>query len=255
MPTMSKYRESLTKITRSGQAAAGAQSPASTASPPKSNRRRELLKAAASAGPLIATLPSGEALANASALQCVINEQDATNPPAEGVVGVTVPADDRYLRVDGEIRLYRSLVSVENGGAGFGNIQVYSYQLDGEDILVVGDNPNNATAAPLGSWFDLTVDPAPIPLPLATTPARFLYLYGTENTPITDAGDVNVDPITGMPTPDCSITGPAWPGPPKSPIGPTSPQHCVYPMAVQVLPGGSRTNNIPLTQSCLTSFQ
>jgi hypothetical protein len=249
---MSKYRESLTKMTPSGEAAVGLETPATTARHPESNRRRKLLKVAASAGPLIATLPSGEALANASALQCVINEQDDTTPPAQAVVSDPPPEGDLYLRVEGEVRLYRSLVSVEDGGAGIGNLLVYSYQLDGDDILVVGDNPNNATAAPLGAWFDLDVLPAP--LLLSTTPARFLYLYGTEKTPIENPGDVNVNPDTGMPTEDCFITGPAWPGDPTSPTGPTSPQHCVYPMAVQVLPNGSRTNNIPLTHSCLTSF-
>ncbi len=157
MRNMSKYRENLTKITPSREAGAGSQSPASMANHPESNRRRNLLKAAASAGPLIATLPSGEALANASALQCVINEQEGgANPPADPIVSNPPPPEDHYLRVDGEIRRYLSFVSIANGGPGTGVIQVYYYNLNGQDILLVGDNGSAANIAPLGTWFDLT---------------------------------------------------------------------------------------------------
>ena len=38
--------------------------------------RRRLLRAAASAAPLIATLPSGAALARPSAFQCIVKDQD-----------------------------------------------------------------------------------------------------------------------------------------------------------------------------------
>ncbi|HBG96418.1 MAG TPA: hypothetical protein DDY14_14130 [Chromatiaceae bacterium] len=221
---------------------------ASSAGQQPSNRRRDLIKAAISVGPLIATLPGGEALANASALQCVVKEQDGTKAPPSGV---GVPLADNYLRVAGQTQLYRSFVRVEDGGAGQGNILVYRYELDGETILVVGDNPTNSSAAPPGTWFDLTVSPPPFPIG-SPTPASFLLLYDANNAPITDKSDVAVDASTGMPT-GCNMTAPIWPGPPTSPTGPQSPQHCVYPMAVQV--AQDTPGNIPLTQSCLTSFQ
>ncbi len=54
---------------------ANVQQPASEL--PVSVRRRHLLKAAASAAPLIATLPSGAARANSSSYQCVLSAADA----------------------------------------------------------------------------------------------------------------------------------------------------------------------------------
>ena len=54
--------------------------------------RRDLLKQAALAAPLIATLPSGAVWANASSYQCVA--QDATRTP-----NPAVPAADEWLRL------------------------------------------------------------------------------------------------------------------------------------------------------------
>jgi hypothetical protein len=65
--------------------------------------RRRLLRAAASAAPLIATLPSGVALA-ASAAPCVVQNRDLTNPPGDtggptqGLDYTVGPSTDGWLR-------------------------------------------------------------------------------------------------------------------------------------------------------------
>jgi hypothetical protein len=64
-----------------------------------SERRRQMLRAAATAAPLVATLPSGAALANASAFQCIAADKTATDAgefnfvySVNGTTLVTVPA-------------------------------------------------------------------------------------------------------------------------------------------------------------------
>ena len=220
------------------------------ASPAVSVRRRGVLKAAVSAAPFVATLPSGEALAAASALQCVINEQTGAAEPPAPVVIAPVPPEDTYVRIVGEIRTYRSFVAAGSGGGGVGSIIVYKYTVDGDDILVVGQN-TNPSAAPLGTWFNLGVVPAPILL--STQPAHFLRLYDASPNPITAPGDVAVDAGTQLPT-ACTQSSPNWPGPPTSPTGPSTAdgKHCFYPVAVQA--NVNQAGNIPLTQSCLLSF-
>jgi hypothetical protein len=64
-----------------------------------SERRRQLLRAAATAAPLVATLPSGADLANASAFRCIAKDKAATDAgefnfvyPENGTTLVTILA-------------------------------------------------------------------------------------------------------------------------------------------------------------------
>jgi hypothetical protein len=59
--------------------------------------RRSLLKAAAAATPMIATLPCGAAVANSSAAQCIANDK-AAHPEEVNVLGSSLP--DTFLRYD-----------------------------------------------------------------------------------------------------------------------------------------------------------
>jgi hypothetical protein len=220
-----------------------------------SARRRRLLKAAASAAPVIATLPSGEALANASALQCVINEQNGTQLPATERVADTDPPQDNYVRVPGQIQDWLIPSDPNNPTGPKTTASVYfidaANNASGQDLYVYGDN--GAGFPVQGSWFDITAPgvsgPSAFPPPANV---EFLYLYKADNAPITDQSDVAVDG-GGLPS-DCEIdsTIPAWPGGSTSPVGPTAPQHCFYPMAVQA--PQNTPGNVPLTYSCLASF-
>lgn len=62
-------------------------------------RRRRLLKAAAAGTPLIATLPSGAAFANASTYQCVVGNIAGTQSGA--IDRITTGDPDQYVRVAG----------------------------------------------------------------------------------------------------------------------------------------------------------
>ncbi len=232
-----------------------------------SSRRRHLLKAAASAGPLIATLPSGEALAAASALQCVINEQNATEQPDGVLPGPPAPGPppDNYIRIPGKREFYFSITPPPNG-AGAGTIEVYRFNdQNGDEILIVGDNAGTSVSpiAPPGTWFD----PSTALFKSAEEDVWFLRMYYADPNPITGPADVAVDETgvdaDGFPAPSeaCTIENPpgGWntgsPPPPTAPrTGPdgTSGRDCIYPLAVQVDPGSP--GNIPLTGSCLTSF-
>jgi hypothetical protein len=188
---------------------------------PASGRRRHLLKAAASAGPLIATLPSGEALANASALQCVINEQENPTTLVE-----TSDATDPYLRIDGFL--------VKDGSN-----NVIAYRITGAPFAG-GD----------GLYVDLSgnrIDPASLPTPNTEEATQFLRVYGATNSPITGPEDVTVAVDT---TPSgCEIksglTG-------YSPY-PTAPDYCFYPVAAP-RPAFGAPGNVALTGTCLASF-
>ena len=65
--------------------------------------RRRLLKASAFAAPIIATLPSGAAMANASASACII--KDFNNTHGSGLAGYRSSAEgpDQYLRVPAKL--------------------------------------------------------------------------------------------------------------------------------------------------------
>jgi hypothetical protein len=67
-------------------------------SSPDSARRR-LLRAAASAAPLVATLPSGAALATASTYQCILDDKDASDGLTKNRGGDFVTSLDHWARV------------------------------------------------------------------------------------------------------------------------------------------------------------
>jgi hypothetical protein len=216
--------------------------------------RRLLLKAAASAAPLIATLPSGEALANASALQCVINQQTGGNDfPLNLRPHPNTDPQDKYTRQLGSLDLYR--IPDPRPGATPGATIVVRINKISElppgtgEITVYGDNSalNIPAVPPMGSWFDTT---NPLHVRIGGVQYQFLVVYGADRSPIQDPSDVAVSNL--VPT-DCEINSsiPTWPGT-ATVSGPSAPQHCFYPLAVQV--PANTPGNIPLTTSCLASF-
>lgn len=220
-----------------------------------SPRRRNLLKAAASAVPLVATLPSGEALAQASALQCVINEQNGTKEQPEGEETKEDPLSDSYARIAGTVESW--FINNPNNPSARVLATVYHIVTDSDEIHVYGDNQPGLNLPVRGTWFDSSV--AVIPSPLGTSDAVFLYAYEADRSPIEEKEDVHVDTSTGLPT-SCIIDPaiPPWPGPtgtPSTPAGPSSTggTHCFYPLAVQA--PSETPGNVPLTYSCLASFQ
>jgi hypothetical protein len=209
-----------------------------------SSRRRDILKAAATAAPLVATLPSGEALAGASAMQCAINQQEVDLGFPEGIVPKTTPPQDSYARVEGRIQVWEITDPDDPGQTIF--VKIYRIpDLNGDLVYVYGDNTDLGTTslpAP-GTWFDITG----LGQPVQQAPAQFLYVYNA-NRPIDTQNDVAVN---GLVPGGCTIdtTIPAWPG---AVSGPKSPQHCFYPMAIQA--PAKTSGNLALTHSCLTSF-
>jgi hypothetical protein len=215
-------------------------------------RRRSLLKAAVSAAPVIATLPSGEALAQSSALQCVISEQNGDKSPPEDIEPQTVPPADNYARLAGTIE--RWVIPDPTAPTSTISVEVFHVTIDGDEIYVYGRN--TATGIPsMGSWFDRSI--AKPPIPLKTDAAEFLYGYKADTSPLTDKNHLAVDSATLAPE-ECVIDPgiPSWPGPlgtPSTPAGPDEKKHCIFPFAVKAdveTPG-----NVPLTYSCLASFQ
>ncbi len=195
----------------------------------------------------MATLPGGEALAGASALQCVINEQTGVNERPDGVVPKNDPPEDGYARIAGFVETW--IIPDPGNPASDTTAQVFRVTVDTEEIAVYGDNPSPPFPAP-GSWFDESI--AVIPVPIAKSEAEFLYQYNADPAPIQDRSDVDVDPNTLLPT-NCTLENIVWPGPPQSPAGPSVPTHCFHPMAVQA--PQNNAGNVPLTYSCLASFQ
>jgi hypothetical protein len=201
------------------------------------------------AGSFIATLPSGAALAQASAVQCVINEQVA--PPDDRPAGFTQTLD-RYLRISGSIERW-----TEQDPATSTNYPVNVYFIPdgntglGYDVRVYGDPPVGFSLPPgrsVGDWFDKDLSLVSGPEDIES--AAFLYLYGVESS-VEDPSDVNVVPGSVVPG-GCNIApGLTWPDPP-SPIGDAPPNTCFHPVAVQTEAGAM--GNVPLTHSCLCSI-
>jgi hypothetical protein len=148
---------------------------------PASGRRRHLLKAAASAAPLIATLPNGAALANGSAFQCL--EKDKTESdkgpgslggpnnlePGGNWITVQVPYWEGTKTVGGESTLISVFKLELSGGtewwedAAPNDDSIAPVQLPGNF------DPNNAAGYSLTQRADANVlvffDPEPNELP------------------------------------------------------------------------------------------
>jgi hypothetical protein len=178
--------------------------------------RRHLLKAAASTAPLIATLPSGAALAQASAINCVIEEQGQA---VDGLPTAIDPAGDSYIVVTGESWYYVGLPG------GVSDRRVYFFD-------TLGDPPVRVQVDSDGNWVDVTG---------ATASERqdntFLVIFSTDADPATSIAE------------SCTISGVDWSANPDS-VMPTSPEFCIGPIAkVQVAQPG----NIGLSLSCYNS--
>jgi hypothetical protein len=199
-------------------------------------RRRSLLKAAASVAPVLATLPNGAALANASAFQCanaLLDQANLNNPDEEyaGEMPVSpspgVGTDDFY-RVAGKTWVRFEIIG--------GNTTYYNFTaFDGQNVTV-DINGNLSTRTP----------------PTTATPVQLLVLYQ----PILDTNGLVVDlpadsegkPVATVESPGCIIEGTrsGWT------TQPTAPNYCIYPIARLQPPSGN--NNIGMTASCLASF-
>jgi hypothetical protein len=213
-------------------------------------RRRQLLRAAASAGPLIATLPSGAALAQASAIHCAMSEQNAAaGNQAENVLAS--PYDDRRVRVAGEERIYQSDTNSRE--------QVRVYYIPQGTVAPAAISVH-ADGAMIGDWFDPT---GYHELKSERRHVGFLVQYETSTSrPDPTQIAVPADPrsmVSGaavMPS-QCQITNaPDWSddldaGAPTD--RPRSPDFCFYPFTVQAPTGTA--GNIPLAHSCLCSVQ
>lgn len=214
--------------------------------------RRRLIQAI----PLVATLPSGVALAQASSLNCVIDEQLAEPEgaaEAEGLVFTPKPDDDKYVRIPGLVQPY--IVRNEPGDTPY-ELDVYTIPNVGPDadtLTLVGQSDNPA-APDAGSWFD----PDDFDLALefgSEVDAEFLYLYKVDSFPAT-SGSVNFTPsgvpdVPGKPS-LCDIEPSIqWPDGAGIPDGPNEEKHCVFPVAVQVK---ESVGNVPLNGTCLTSL-
>jgi hypothetical protein len=113
-----------------------------------SEKRRRMLKCMATAAPMIATLPSGRALAMGSTSQCVLSSQQTSRDNPDTITGSTrdslPPADrDKWVRV-------KALEWTLNTGTE----TVYIYKID-------------------GTWYDRAtgeaLDPQPTTKPIACT--------------------------------------------------------------------------------------
>jgi hypothetical protein len=214
-----------------------------------SSRRRDILKAAATAAPLVATLPSGEALANASALQCVINQKEGKEGFPDG--RVASPPNDTYKRITGFIERWR----IPNPSDPSVTILVFVYRVTdplGQEVTVYGDNTDQGipTLPAEGRWFDTTIDDGR--RLIRRGGAQFLYVYTADR----DGNAVTNNSIPGDCTIDSSLG--RWPTANSDgsavPAGPDSPEHCFYPMAIQVQVPTNAPGNVALTLSCLASF-
>ncbi len=225
---------------------------------PASRMRRGLLKAAATAAPVIATLPSGEALANASTLNCVIAEQDGSKPSPQPVTS----SADEYARFLGKIQLWVWTITTSGGDLQQTAI-IYEMRIPdsgGVDKLVrVYGQGNPDTLPAAGTWFDPPSGAQMVPG--LNLDAYFLYSYKTTQNPIMSNDDVLINEVTLLPD-DCTLSDvfddPAnlWPGSSVDPDfadGPQVPEHCIFPMAIRVDAG--EAGNTAITNSCLMSFQ
>lgn len=219
---------------------------------PTSTRRRALLRAAASAAPVMATLPNGAALASASTLQCVTVEQAGNN--AQGLVPDVFL--DNYMRIPGKLQRY---IVPNSSGTGTALALVYYVPVPEGGVtkhVYVYGSPNLVGETP-GSWFDPGATGVSLEQQID---ADFLYVYYASQSPITSNTQIKINPSTGKPT-ECVLESiPDWPGPIDGradtanwATGPSQPRDCFFPIAIKADP--DTAGNTPVTASCLTSFQ
>jgi hypothetical protein len=189
--------------------------------------RRHLLKAAATTAPLIATLPSGAALANASTQACLAKEVERTTtgdvPP-----DVDFPNSDTYVHVLGVEAIYS-----DGSGSSF---TIYYFNLDGPfrpgsvgdlalaDVSVDSD----------GNWVD---PPDPTQYSITQIERRFLRIY-QPNADLTDVQE------------QCTLRAATASWPASAP-DPQSPEYCIAPIAT---PGEGSPINIANPTSCYCSI-
>jgi len=191
--------------------------------------RRQLLRAAASVAPLIATLPSGAALAQASASNCVIEEQQAAESGLDQPEAITA-SKDKYVRVKGTRRKY----TFARTSIHFDNIND-SETAEAKEVyeFVVPGTRRNVSVDEQGNWVDLS----------GATPSGgpvdqfFLVIYK----PIGFEGKV---------TELCDLENQVhfWPeGAPQ----PSPPDYCIAPLAKV---STNQPDNIALDGSCVASL-
>ena len=95
-----------------------------------SEKRRRLLKAAATTAPVIATLQSGAAFANTSAFQCI---DDAKSGGVDEVVADPVPSGDHWVRKT--IKRYKYKRKIDE------HISTWWYDVDGNHDGVSPEGP------------------------------------------------------------------------------------------------------------------
>lgn len=168
------------------------------------SQRRALLRAAASA-PLVATLHSGAAGANASASQCVISGQTASNLTLGGAPPYTVRSPDAWVRRAGQ------QAKARHSGRSFMVYKINGEWYDQNGVkrdVVFGTPCNQATQVcagnPSNTYLLEVYEPelqglAPVgvhprgPFPLQKIPGRTASAPA-ENTAITGSCLLSVDP-------------------------------------------------------------
>jgi len=108
--------------------------------------RRQLLRTAASVAPLIATLPSGAALAQASALNCADKQREAAASGLDQPDAIAASMDG-YIRVHGTRTRYRFPFDNINDEEKAAERDVYEFAVPGTHRPVTVDVE--------GNWIDL----------------------------------------------------------------------------------------------------
>lgn len=194
-------------------------------SPRKGVTRRSLLRTAAATAPLIATLPNGAAMANASTYQCVVKNSNETPPNTQPNIDT-----DMFVRV--KAKTWDSFIPGE------GPTKFYNFSsLDGSDTNITVDTKGNR----YNQSPPTSPEPAEIYLlvlyqPVDGDPMNGLY--------VENRIDPEISPFPSQCTVKTGLNG--WTAPaPGAPAG----AYCVYPIA-QFGDGG----NMGATHSCLASF-
>jgi len=189
-----------------------------------SSVRRRLLRTAASVAPLIATLPSGAALAQGSALNCADKHQLAAASGLDRPDAIAASWDS-YVRVHGTRTRYRFPFDNINDEEKAAERDVYEFAVPGthppETVIVDAE----------GNWIDLGESKAE--RLGAPEDQFFLVLY--------KAG------FDGRVSELCDLENRVHTWPPGAPRA-TSPTFCIAPLAT------ISDENIPLPPSCAASL-